>query len=493
MKSFLFLLFSKIIVWRERSKMIHFQKTQHNVLQKLIKISRSSQFGKDHHFHEIKNYENVKSLIPLRNYEDFKPYIELIKNGQQNVLQQGAPLYLVVSSGTTSGAKFIPISKASIRCQINAALKLLCFHAVSIKQADFMNFKMLFLQGSPALSHEYPIPSARLSGVVYHHVPLYFNRNKLPSYAINIETDWQKKVEKIAAECLLNDISVFGGIPPWCIQLFDQLLSITNASNLKEIFPALSIYIYGGVDFSPYESKLKKMLGDGVSFLETYPASEGFFAISDNRNQKGMLLLVDQGIFYEFISVDQMNEEVPETLLLHQVEKGRKYEMVISTNAGLWRYRIGDIVEFVSVDPFRVRVVGRTSQFISAFGEHVIASEIDDTISNIIDTYHITIEDFHVSPNVEARCYEWRIEGEVNIDSIATLEKHIDELLSSMNKYYKDLIVGKVLNQSRVILLKSGTFNQYRIKYNKLGEQNKVQRLSNESSLAAILDELNNN
>jgi len=464
---------------------------QNELWRNLIKRNKNTIFGKEHRFNEINQYADFKNLIPTRHYEDFISYIDKIKNGETDILQRGKPLYLLMTSGTTAGTKFIPLSKSGIRHQINAAMKVLCFHSINIRNADFMSYQMIFIQGSPELSNEYKVPSGRLSGVVYHHIPTFFQKNKLPTYSTNIIPNWQEKIDKIVESTANKDISIIGGIPPWCIQYFEKLRAKTKKENLKSIFPNLSIYIHGGLDFRSYKDKIEGLLGNGVHCLQTFPASEGFFAIQDRLDSDDMLLLLNQGIFYEFIPSNKI-EQTNETIVsLENIEVNETYELVVTTDSGLWRYRMGDLVQITSKFPFRLRVIGRTSQFISAFGEHVIGYEIEKTMEEVSRKLGLKFVDYHVSPNIESIQYEWRIEWEETPKTpIHEIETNLDQALMARNKYYLHLITGGIIQACKIITLPSKTFSTLREKTGKEGGQNKVIRLKNETNISFQIDEI---
>ncbi len=475
MKSFLFWIYavcySKIFFARNPLK------SQKKTLSKIIQNLNGTQYQKAFSEDLIVNSEDFFSKIPVSDYENLQPFIEKILNGDQNVFCQNSIKYMLLSSGTTSGAKYIPITKEGISYQIRGAKLVLILYALHKKNASFIKHFMIFLQGSPQLDIQNSIPAGRLSGVVYHEVPKFFQKNKLPSYEVNIIEDWILKINAIVDETKSKDISIIGGIPPWCIQYFEALLKETQVNNLKSIFPNLELYIHGGVDFSPYRSKVKKLLGNEVVCLDTFPASEGFFAIQDHPEAEDMLLLTDNGIYYEFREVGGL-----ETISLENVKKNVVYELIISNLSGFYRYAIGDLVCFTSVLPYRIQVAGRVQHFISAFGEHVIAHHIESVISSFIEFSNIEIIDFHVCPDVSNKQYLWFIEAELNEKlkiNQKQYEAFLDRELSKKNSYYKHLIEGKIIQQCQIIWLNSGSFETYRIENKKLGAQNKVVHLSN--------------
>lgn len=475
MKSFLFWIYavcySKIFFARNPLK------SQKKTLSKIIQNLNGTQYQKAFSEDLIVSSEDFFSKIPVSDYENLQPLIEKIINGDQNVFYQNSIKYMLLSSGTTSGAKYIPITKEGISYQIRGAKLVLILYALLKKNASFMKHFMIFLQGSPQLDIQNSIPAGRLSGVVYHEVPKFFQKNKLPSYEVNIIEDWILKINAIVDETKNKDISIIGGIPPWCIQYFEALLKEKQVNNLKSIFPNLELYIHGGVDFSPYRSKVKKLLGNEVVCLDTFPASEGFFAIQDHPEAEDMLLLTDNGIYYEFREVGGL-----ETISLENVKKNVVYELIISNLSGFYRYAIGDLVCFTSVLPYRIQVAGRVQHFISAFGEHVIAHHIESVISSFIEFSNIEIIDFHVCPDVSNKQYLWFIEAELNEKlkiNQKQYEAFLDRELSKKNSYYKHLIEGKIIQQCQIIWLNSGSFETYRIENKKLGAQNKVVHLSN--------------
>lgn len=479
LKSFLFLKFAQWKVAKELETHSRPAFYQNQFLNNSLRNHAKTQFGQEHSFHNIKNYTQFKSSIPIRNYEEFLPFIEKIKKGEKNILIKKDPLYLLMTSGTTAGSKYIPISKSGIKHQIEAALKVLCIYAVNKKSADFMNHKMIFLQGSPELDHTNAIPSGRLSGVVYHHIPKFFQKNKLPSYQVNIMDDWQKKVDAVVAETYQEDISIFGGIPPWCLQYFEKLLEKSKKQTLKHLYPNIAVYIHGGLDYSNYKERMKNLLGEGVAHLQTFPASEGFFALQDRLESEDMLLLLNQGIFYEFRT---FNQELEDIVSIDKVKLHTRYELIITNDSGLYRYAMGDLIEFTSLTPYRIKVVGRTSQFISAFGEHVIASEVEKALELASSDLDITIADYYVMASVAQKKYIWYIEfaKEYSEKIRLNLATHLDKELSSKNKYYAHLIQGCIINPCEIVQLSPGSLDINRESKGKFGGQNKIVRLGME-------------
>jgi phenylacetate-coenzyme A ligase PaaK-like adenylate-forming protein len=487
MKSIFFYLYSIYTVKKEYYYSLYYEKYQLNILKNIIANSTNTDYKTNipDNSNTITRYQKN---FELTTYESLLPFIKKIQQGKEKVLTQEKIQYLLKTSGTTGGHKYIPITKKGILDQINGAKKVLCFFAFHNKNADFVTKKMIFLQGSPLLDYEYAIPSGRLSGIVYHFVPKFFQKNKLPSYKNNIIENWESKIESIIEEIEKEDLSIIGGIPPWCIQFFEKIIEKRTIENLSKAYPNLTLYIHGGVDFSPYKQKVLKLLGNHVQTLDTFPASEGFFAIQDIPERTDLLLLVNQGIFFEFRPLKQLNSKI---VTLSEVALNTNYELIISNMSGLYRYQMGDIIQFTSLAPFRIKVTGRTKQYISAFGEHVIGNEIDQSIAQLIQKHNLIITDFHVCPNVDKKRYEWLIECDPKNQLVSDFINDLDKYLSHQNPYYKHLIDGNIINPCHITILNQNVFQKYRIKYNKLGDQNKVIRLSNDMELYNILIDIN--
>ncbi len=468
---------------------------QEDVLQNLIKTARTTLFGKDHGFDSIQSYEQFKKQVPLRDYEQLKTYIELVKEGKQNILWKGKPIYFAKTSGTTSGVKYIPISKDSIDNHINTARNaLLCYIAQS-GNAAFANGKLIFLSGSPVLDRVGGVPTGRLSGIVNHHIPRYLRSNQLPSYETNCIEDWETKLDAIVQETIKQDMTLISGIPPWMQMYFDRLTAVSG-KKINDLFPNFSLMVYGGVNFEPYKAKLFDAIGRKIDSIETFPASEGFFAFQDTPEHQGLLLNTNSGIFYEFVPAGEIMEENPTRLSLKDVKEGENYALIISNNAGLWAYNIGDTVKFVSTSPYRLVVTGRTKHYISAFGEHVIAEEVEQALMKAASEEHIVITEFTVAPMVqqgEGKSYhEWFIEFENLPNDIHTFAEKVDDNLRKRNVYYDDLIAGNILQQLHIRTVQKNGFISYMKSIDKLGGQNKLPRLSNDRKIAEALQQFLN-
>ncbi len=460
---------------------------QDQILTQLIKTGAKTMFGKDHSFTDIKTHEDFVKQVPVRDYEAFKPYIEKIKEGKHNVLWKGQPIYFAKTSGTTSGVKYIPITADSIPNHINTARNALLCYMAETGNTKFANGRLIFLSGSPTLERVGGIPTGRLSGIVNHHVPKYLRANQLPSYETNCIEDWETKLEKIVDETINEDMTLISGIPPWVQMYFDKLQE-RSGKKISELFPNFSVMVQGGVNYEPYKAKLIESIGKEIDTIELFPASEGFFAFTDSRTEKGMLLNTNSGIFFEFIPVDRLDKENPVRLTLKDVKVGENYAMIISTNAGLWAYNIGDTVKFVSTDPYRIIVSGRTKHFISAFGEHVIVEEAEDAIMKAAEGENFHINEFTVAPFVSAdrgkSYHEWFIEFDSLPDDLEAFSKKIDDNLRARNVYYDDLIKGNILEQLKITPVQKDGFKNYMKSIGKLGGQNKIPKLGNDRTIA---------
>ena len=464
---------------------------QHKILKQLIKTGTQTQFGREHDFAGIKSYNDYKIAVPIRDYEGIKHYIEMIARGKEDVIWPGKPLYFCKSSGTTSGAKYIPLTKRSINAQIAAARDSLLMYVQETGRADFFDLKMIFLQGSPVLDKHGVIPSGRLSGIVYHHVPAYLTQNRMPTYATNCIDDWEQKVEAIAKETVKERMSLISGIPPWVVMYFEKLLEISGQKYVKDIFPDFSVFAYGGVNYEPYRARIEALIGRKIDSIETYPASEGFIAYQDSQKAEGLLLNINGGIFYEFVKADDLAGGSPKRISLADVQLGVNYALILSTDSGLWAYNIGDTIRFVSLTPYRIVVTGRVSHFISAFGEHVIGEEVEYALMKAANELNTSVSEFTVAPQVSAEAgqsyHEWLVEFAEQPSDLDALEERVDQYMQAKNIYYRDLRAGNILRRLKIRVLPKGTFVSYMKSQGKLGGQNKVPRLANDRKIADVL------
>ena len=464
-------------------------RSQEETFRLLINTAKNTAFGKDHQFSSISTYDEFKANVPIRDYEALKTYIDRVVNGEMDVLWKGKPQYFAKTSGTTSGVKYIPISKESMPEHIKAARNALLTYIYETGKSDFVNGKMIFLQGSPIMTKKNGIQVGRLSGIVAHLVPKYLQKNRLPSYATNCIEDWETKVDAIVDETLNQDMTLISGIPPWVQMYFDKLIAKSEGKKIKDIFKNFSLFVYGGVNFEPYRAKIEASIGKKIDSIETYPASEGFIAYQDKQDDKSLLLLVKAGIFYEFIPADEYYNENPTRLSLAHVKLDKNYALILNTNAGLWGYSIGDMVKFVSKNPYKILVTGRIKHFISAFGEHVIGEEVEQALLSVANKEGIEITEFTVAPQVnppdgELPFHEWFIEFGSLPKDIKAFTKKVDEALQKKNIYYYDLIEGKILQPLIIRTLQKDAFVNYMRAEGKLGGQNKVPRLSNDRQIA---------
>ncbi len=465
---------------------------QQAIFRSLVYRGRKTDFGRDHHFGDIQSYEDFKARVPVRDYEDLKPYFDRVKHGEPDVLWPGKPAYLAKTSGTTSGVKYIPITKESIPNHFGSARNALFNYAAETGNYGWLDGKVIFLSGSPELTLVGGIPTGRLSGISNHFVPAWLKTNQLPSYATNCIEEWEEKLEGIIDETLGQKMTLISGIPPWVQMYYERLLARTGAKTVKEIFPDYSVFVYGGVNFEPYRAKLESLTGGRIDSVEVYPASEGFIAFQDSQQEKGLLLNTHSGIFYEFVPADEIFNESPSRFSLKDVRKDVDYVLIINNNAGLWGYNIGDVIRFVSLDPYRLIVVGRVKHFISAFGEHVIGKEVEEALLAVARTEGVQIVEFHVAPQVtppEGLPYhEWFIEFAVPPDNLPDFAAKVDRSMVAQNIYYEDLIVANMLRPLVIRPLRSNAFRDFMKGEGKLGGQNKVPRLGNDRGVAEKLE-----
>ncbi|WP_419800446.1 GH3 auxin-responsive promoter family protein [Mucilaginibacter sp.] len=485
--------FALFVSWQINKLRKNAVKFQDKIFQNLIKTGVKTAFGRDHHFAEIKSYEDFKKRVPIRDYEELKPYIDRVVCGEENVLWPGKPLYLAKTSGTTSGVKYIPISKDSMPEHIRAARNALLNYIRETGNASFTDGKMIFLQGSPDLQTKAGIFVGRLSGIVAHHVPKYLLKNRMPSDPINRIEDWEAKVNAIADETINQNMTLISGIPPWCQMYFDCLSEKSGGKKIKDVFPNFKLFVYGGVNYQPYRARIEESIGFKIDSIETYPASEGFIAYQDSQKSNELLLLADAGMFFEFIPTETYFDENPIRLNLKQIELNKNYALILNTNAGLWGYSLGDTVKFTSINPYKIVVTGRIKHFISAFGEHVIGEEVEQALMQVAAEENAEITEFTVAPQVnppdgELPFHEWFIEFGKLPKNFEVFSLKVDNILQQKNIYYADLITGKILQPLKIRQLKKNAFIDFMRTKGKLGGQNKVPRLSNDRTIATELE-----
>jgi len=459
-------------------------------LLSLLNTAKKTLFGRTYDFENIKSVKDFQEKVPVADYEDLKPYIEKVKRGQKDILWIETPEYFAKTSGTTSGSKYIPISKEGMPFQVKGAQSALFHYIAKKNNADFVGGKMIFLQGSPELEEVFGVKTGRLSGIVAHHIPNYLQKNRLPSWETNMMEDWEAKVDKIVEETEKENMTLISGIPPWLIMYFEKLIE-KNGKKIKQIFPNLQLIVTGGVNYEPYREKMEELLGGKVDIVQTFPASEGFFAFQDDYSKEGLLLLTNHGIFYEFIPLEQYGKPNAQRLTLKDIELNKDYALILTTNSGLWAYSIGDVVRFIDKNPHRILVSGRTKHFTSAFGEHVIAFEVEEAIKGTVEKFPAQITEFHLAPEVNPEeglpYHEWFIEFEKEPENLDVFKNELDNQLRKRNTYYDDLISGNILQKLHISKLQKNAFQEYSKSQGKLGGQNKIPRLANDRKIADLL------
>ncbi len=459
-------------------------------MQQIVAKAKHTAYGTDHDFADISTYEDFKARVPIQDYEQLKPYFDRVVHGEADVLWPGKPKYLAKTSGTTSGTKYIPITTDSIGNHFYSAQTAMMLFMAETGEYNIMDGQLIFLSGSPELEKKAGVMVGRLSGIVNHEIPTYLKGNQVPSWQTNCMDDWEAKLDQIVTETLGKDLTLISGIPPWVQMYFDRLQARTGKP-IKDIFPNFKVFVYGGVNYEPYRAKLEQSIGKSVPSVETYPASEGFIAFQDSQTEPGLLLNVNSGIFFEFVPANEYFNENPTRLSLKDVQLGVNYALILSSNAGLWGYSIGDTVKFVSTKPYRLVVSGRIKHYISAFGEHVIGEEVEQAMMVAAQAAGAKITEYTVAPMVDAGnelpYHEWLVEFEQEPQDMQYLAQQLDLQMQALNSYYNDLITGSVLQPLKITSLRKGAFIDYMKSQGKLGGQNKVPRLSNDRALAEQL------
>ncbi|MEL6389004.1 MAG: GH3 auxin-responsive promoter family protein [Bacteroidota bacterium] len=477
------------IVDRERRTA---REDQRRIFGELISRGRQTAFGRDHGYADIRSQQDFVNQVPIRDYEGLRHYFERITEGETDVLWPDKPKYLAKTSGTTSGVKYIPITPDSLPNHLNTARKALLNYASEGGRSRVFGGKVMFVSGSPVMTKTGGIDTGRLSGIVNHEIPAWIKGNQLPSFQTNCIDDWEVKVDQIVNETKHSDLRLISGIPPWVQMYFERLLAATGRDSVIEVFPNLQVFMYGGVNYEPYRGAIEDLIGTSIDSVELYPASEGFIAYQDSYQNEGLLLNTNSGIFFEFIPVAEVHHTNPTRLSIDEIELGQDYAVIINSNAGLWGYNLGDLVRFVSMEPYRIVVSGRVKHYISAFGEHVIGKEVEEAILRAAMDHGVRIREFTVAPQVnpeqEQRPYhEWLVEWEREPESISAFASTVDYHLREQNIYYNDLITGQILQPLQIRTMRANAFRDYMASQGKLGGQNKVPRLSNDRRLAEAL------
>ncbi|MCX7606937.1 MAG: GH3 auxin-responsive promoter family protein [Bacteroidia bacterium] len=473
-----------------RKKIGQEKKEQVRTLSYLLSRAKDTAIGKALRLDEVSTYEEFRQAVPIYSYEIlWEKYLQRSWAGEPHVTWPGRPVYFAKTSGTTAGAKYLPLTRESIPTHIRGARDTLLLYIARGGKTHFVSGKWLFLSGSPALeSNPAGIRYGRLSGIVHHWVPSYLIRNRLPSWDINCIESWPEKVERIIEEAFSADLRLLSGIPPWIEQMLEAVEGRFHRK-ATHIWPHLQVYIHGGVDFRLYEKRIRELLPD-VDFIETFPASEGFFAFQDTPNaEEGLRLLSDNGIFYEFIPLEKATEPTPPRLPLWEVETGKPYAMVITTTAGLWGYNLGDVVTFTSLRPYRLRVSGRVKNHLSAFGEHVIESEIEAALQAALQKTGAQVKEYTVGPYLgpDKPRHEWLLEIIQDPTDWTVFIETIDTTLRQLNPYYDDLRKGGILDTPRLYKIPPGSGYAYLLRQGKLGGQNKFPHLRSDRTLLDAL------
>lgn len=461
---------------------------QRAVLQDLITHAQYTEFGRKYGFNDLFDFRTFKQLVPIHEYDDLKPWIERTMNGEENLLWNTPVSWFAKSSGTTSDkSKFIPITTESLEdCHYQAAKDVLTLYYNTNPESDLLTGKGLVIGGSHQIhTINEEVQYGDLSAVLLQNTPFWSNWLRTPELSIALMDEWETKIEKLAQSTITENVTSISGVPTWTLVLIKRILEITGKANLKEVWPNLELYIHGGVSFTPYKEQFKKLIGDTIHYLEMYNASEGFFAAQDRLNDEGMLLFLNHGIFYEFMPVEEYGRKNPQTIGLNKVETGRNYALIITTNGGLWRYMVGDTVQFTSLSPYRIKVSGRLKHYINAFGEEVIVDNTDKAIAVTCEKTGAIVNDYTAGPVYFSDggngAHEWLIEFEKQPQNLDIFINELDAALQSVNsdyeaKRYKDIALRKPI----IHALQKGTFNQWLKSKDKLGGQHKIPRLSND-------------
>ncbi len=461
---------------------------QREVLQDLVTSAQYTEFGRKYNFSKLFNLRAFKQAVPIKEYEDIKPYIQRIMDGEQNILWNTPVHWFAKSSGTTSDkSKFIPISDESLEdCHYKAAKDILTLYYNFNPESDLLTGKGLVIGGSHTV-HQINDEThyGDLSAVLLQNSPFWGHWIRTPELSIALMDEWETKIEKLAQLTINENVTSISGVPTWTMVLFRRILEITGKKNMSEVWPQLELYIHGGVSFIPYKEQFRKLIGKEIHYLEMYNASEGFFAAQDKPGEDGMLLFTDHGIFMEFMPVEEYGKPNPQTIGLEKVELGKNYALVISTNGGLWRYLLGDTISFTTLKPYRIKVSGRVKHYINAFGEEVIVDNSDKAVAMASEKTGAIVNDYTAAPlyfgEESNGAHEWLIEFENEPVDINEFTEELDKALQSINSDYEAKRYKNIALRMPVIhSLQKGIFASWLKTKGKLGGQHKVPRLSNE-------------
>ena len=479
---------ARMRLWAIEQWMKEPHEAQFALWQDLLAAGQYTEFGRRYNFSNIQSLLDYKEAIPIQGYDELKPYIERMMNGEENVLWNTPVEWFAKSSGTTSDkSKFIPISKESLKDNHYRASKdVLTSYYISHRDSDLLTGKGLVIGGSHQINHiNEQVHYGDLSAVVLQNSPFWGHWLRTPDLSIALMDEWEEKIEKLAQTTIKENVTSMAGVPTWLLVLLRRILEITGKQNIKEVWPSLELYMHGGVSFVPYRQQFEKLIGAPINYLEIYNASEGFFAAQDDLNAEGMLLLVDHGVFYEFMPLEEYGKEQPQTIQLSEVELHTNYAPVITTNGGLWRYLIGDTIQFTSLAPYRIKVSGRLKHYINAFGEEVMVDNTDKAIAIATERTGFVVRDYTAAPVYFSEegngAHEWLIEFENEPQDLNAFVEELDEALKSINsdyeaKRHKDIALRLPVVRS----IPQGTFNTWLKSKDKLGGQHKVPRLSND-------------
>ncbi|MEO5684021.1 MAG: GH3 auxin-responsive promoter family protein [Chitinophagaceae bacterium] len=472
---------------------------QREVLQELVTAAQYTEFGRQYKFNLLFSLKTFKQTVPVHEYDDLKPFIQRMMNGEENILWNTPIEWFAKSSGTTSDkSKFIPVSKESLEANhFQASKDVLTMYYKKFPESDLLTGKGLVIGGSHQVNKfNETVQYGDLSAVLMQNSPVWSNWIRTPELSIALMDEWEGKIEQLAKATMHENVTSISGVPTWSLVLIKRILAISGKETLAEVWPHLELYLHGGVSFIPYKEQFKKLIGKDINYLETYNASEGFFAAQANPSEEGLLLFTQHGIFYEFMPIEEYGKKFPQTFGLGKVELNKNYALIISTTGGLWRYIVGDTVQFISLKPYKIKVSGRLKHYMNAFGEEVIVDNTDKAISIACEKTGAIVNDYTAAPvyfsSNSNGAHEWLIEFEKAPEDLQVFTEALDEALKSMNsdyeaKRYKDI----ALRMPILHVLKSGSFNAWLKSKGKLGGQHKVPRLSNERDLLEEILQLN--
>ena len=471
---------------------------QNELLLKLLNKAKNTKLGKEKEFASIKNYKDFTVKVPIQKYETFEPLIERCRKGEQNIFWPSDIKWFAKSSGTTNAkSKFIPVSDDALEyCHMKAGKDMLCWYINNNPKTQLFTGKGLRLGGSSEVYQDNGSYFGDLSAMIIENMPFWADFSSAPSQEVALMSNWETKMDAIIDETINENITSLAGVPSWMLVLLNRVLERTGKDNILEVWPNLEVYFHGGVNFNPYREQYKKMIPKKeFKYYEIYNASEGFFAIQDRNNSKELLLMLDYGIFYEFIPMSDYNGENSETIPLSEVKKDIDYALIITTNGGLWRYLIGDTIRFTSLDPYRIKITGRTKHYINVFGEELNIENVEDALKMACEKTSATISDYTVGPifmsGKEKGSHEWIIEFNNKPDSMGYFTEVLDNALKSINSDYEaKRYLNITLMPPKVHQAKQGLFYSWLKKKNKLGGQHKVPRLSNTRDFLEELLEL---